>query len=94
MLFQERDCGANSVTDMARPPVQKPPIRPRDLLESRRGDLRSRQTNKVISQALRSRRQEHHLIVAVIVWLIFAAFCIGIGFVAWLIIGTITMYRF
>jgi hypothetical protein len=78
---------------MVRPLRQKPPIRPVDLFEKRRGELRSRQTNMMILQALRSPRQEHPLIVAV-AWLIFAVFCIGIGFVAWFIIGTLTMYRF
>jgi hypothetical protein len=73
---------------------QKPPIRPVDLLEERRGDLRSRQTNTVILQALRSPRRKHPLIATLIALLICASYGISIAFVAWLIIGTLTMYRF
>jgi hypothetical protein len=79
---------------MARPLRQKPPIRPVDFFEKRPGQLRSRQTNVVILRALHSRRREHPLIVALIAWLIFAAFCIGIGLVAWFIIDTLTIFRF
>jgi hypothetical protein len=81
---------------MARSPFQKPPIPPVDLFEDfveQHGDLRSRQTNVVFFQPQRSSRQKFPLIVTVITWLICAAFGISVAFVAWLIIGTLTMYR-
>lgn len=79
---------------MARSPFQKRPVRPVDLFEERSGDLRSRQTKLVILQALRSPRQKHPLIITVIALLMCAAFGISVASLAWLIIGTLTMYRF
>lgn len=84
--------GAIASLDMAQSLFQKPLIRPVDLLEDfveKRGDLRARQTNV----AGRSPSQKHPLIVT-IAWIICAAFCIGVWFIARFIIDTLTMYRF
>jgi hypothetical protein len=79
---------------MPRSLFQKPPIRPIDLFEERRGESRSRQTNSVILRELHSPRQKHPLIVTLIALLICSAYVISVAFVAWQIIGTLTMYRF
>ena len=84
--------GAIASLDMAQPLFQKPLIRPVDLFEDfvgQCGDLRARQTNV----ASRSPSQKHPLIVT-IAWIICAAFCIGVWFIAWFVIDTLTMYRF
>ena len=60
---------------------------PEDFVEQR-CDLRARQTN-VVS---RSPSQKHPLVVTV-AWIICAAFCIGVSFIAWFITDTLTMYR-
>jgi hypothetical protein len=66
---------------MARSLFQKLPIKPVDLFEERRGE------------ALCAPRK-HSMIVTLIALLVCAAFCIGVTAVAWLIIGTLTMYQF
>ena len=81
---------------MPRSAFDKPPIRPVDLFEDfveQRGDLRPRQTNVEFVEARRSSRQKRPLIVTVVAWLICAAFAITVGFVAWLMIGALTMYQ-
>jgi hypothetical protein len=81
---------------MPRSAFDKPPIRPVDLFEDfveQRGDLRTRQTNVEFVEARRSSRQKRPLIVTVVAWLICAAFAITVGFVAWLMIGALTMYQ-
>jgi hypothetical protein len=81
---------------MARSAFDKPPIRPVDLFEDfveQRGDLRPRQTNVEFFEARRSSGQKRPLIVIVVAWLICAAFAITVGFVAWLMIGALTMYQ-
>jgi hypothetical protein len=79
---------------MVRSPLQKSPLRPLDLFEKRRGELRSRQTNMVISQALRSRRREHPLIITLFALLFCVAIGIGVASVAWLIFGSFAIFRF
>jgi hypothetical protein len=80
---------------MARSPFQLP-MRPIDLFENfveQRGDLRPRQANVEVFEPRRSSRQKISPIIAVIAWLICAAFCAGVAFLAWLIIGALTIYR-
>jgi hypothetical protein len=82
---------------MARSLFQKLPTRPVDLFEGfieRRGDLRSRQTNVEFFEARRASRQKFPFVVTVFGWLLCAAYGVSVAIVAWLIIGTLTMYRF
>ena len=81
---------------MARSLFQKPPVRPVDLFENfieQRGELRIRRTNLEFPEARRLSGQKFPLIMTVLVWLMCAAFCVSVVFLAWLIVGALTMYR-
>lgn len=92
----ERDATLIRLTSaMARSPFQLP-MRPIDLFEDfvdRRGDLRSRQADVEFFEPRHSSRQNVPPIIAVVAWLICAAFCVGVAFLAWFIIDALTMYR-